>query len=58
MGGKRAERQIAIGESPRRCFEAIVDYESFPDWQRAVRDCEVVSRDERGRGERGSIRRA
>jgi uncharacterized protein YndB with AHSA1/START domain len=52
MGRKRAQRQIEIAGTPERCFEAIVDYESFPEWQRAVRSCTVVSRDGDGRGER------
>ena len=52
MGRKRAERQIEIEGSPRQCFEAIVDYDSFPDWQRAVKDVEVLSRDRAGRGVR------
>lgn len=50
MGGKRAERQILIDASPKRCFEALVDYETFPEWQRAVRACEVLTRDPEGRG--------
>ena len=50
MGRKRAERQIVIDASPRRCFDSLVDYESFPEWQRAVRDCEVLTRDRDGRG--------
>ncbi len=52
MARKRAERQIVIEDTPERCFRAILEYETFPDWQRAVRGCEVVSRDKRGRGER------
>ena len=39
-----------IEASPRQCFDALVDYESFPDWQRAVRGCEVLTRDREGRG--------
>ena len=50
MGRKRAERQIVIDASPKRCFEALVDYETFPEWQRAVRACEVLTRDRDGRG--------
>jgi uncharacterized membrane protein len=50
MGRKRAERQIVIDATPQECFEAIVDYESFADWQRAVKDVEVLSRDNDGRG--------
>jgi uncharacterized membrane protein len=52
MARKHAERQIVIDGSPQQCFDAIVQYESFPDWQRAVRSCSVVSRDKRDRGER------
>jgi uncharacterized membrane protein len=41
-----------IRGTPQACFEALLDYDSFPDWQRAVRSCDVLSRDRRGRGER------
>jgi uncharacterized membrane protein len=47
---KRAERQIVIESPPQACFDALVDYESFPDWQRAVRSTEVLTRDRQGRG--------
>jgi ribosome-associated toxin RatA of RatAB toxin-antitoxin module len=50
VGRKRAERQIVIEASPRQCFDALVDYETFPEWQRAVRACEVLTRDREGRG--------
>jgi hypothetical protein len=50
MGRKHAERQIQIAGEPADCFDAITDYESFPDWQRAVKDVDVISRDGRGRG--------
>ncbi len=50
MARKRAERQIVIDDTPRACFDALVDYESFPDWQRAVKSVEVLARDEEGRG--------
>ena len=50
MGRKGAERQIVIEASPRQCFDALVDYETFPEWQRAVRGCEVLTRDREGRG--------
>jgi hypothetical protein len=52
MARKRAERQIRIGGSPQECFDAMVDYDGFPDWLRTVRSCEVISRDKRDRGER------
>lgn len=50
MAPKRAERQIRIAAAPGECFDAITDYDSFPDWQRAVKDVEVLSRDRAGRG--------
>jgi uncharacterized membrane protein len=52
VGRKRAERQLVIEGTPQACFEALLDYDSFPDWQRAVRSSEILSRDKRGRGER------
>ncbi len=50
MGATRAERQIVIEERPQTCFAAFLDYESFPEWQRAVKGVDVLSRDNEGRG--------
>jgi uncharacterized membrane protein len=50
VGRKRAERQIVIDANPKQCFAALIDYESFPEWQRAVKSCEVLTRDREGRG--------
>jgi polyketide cyclase/dehydrase/lipid transport protein len=33
---RAAQRRVAIGASPDACFAALVDYESMPEWQRAV----------------------
>jgi uncharacterized membrane protein len=52
LGRKRAERQTEIDAPPRACFDALLDYETFPNWQRAVLSTEVLSRDGDGRGER------
>ena len=52
MGVKRAERQIVVQGTPQQCFDALLDFETYPDWQQAVRDCEVQSRDGKGRGQR------
>jgi uncharacterized membrane protein len=51
VGQKHAEHQIAIAAPPQACFDALTDYDSFPDWQSAVRSCEVLTRDAQGRGE-------
>jgi len=50
VGAKRAERQIVVDAPPRACFEALLEYETFPDWQRAVKSVDVLSRDTQGRG--------
>jgi ribosome-associated toxin RatA of RatAB toxin-antitoxin module len=41
---------LVIGAGPGVCFEAITAYETFPEWQAAVKDVQVLSRDEQGRG--------
>jgi uncharacterized membrane protein len=48
---KHAEQQIVVEGTPQQCFDALLDYHSFPDWQRAVKSVEVVTRDSAGRGE-------
>ncbi len=52
MGARTAERQIQVEASPSDCFRALVDFESYPDWQDAVKECDVRSRDSNGRGRR------
>jgi len=52
VGAKRAERQIVVQGTPQQCFDALLDFETYPDWQDAVKDCEVQSRDGKGRGQR------
>ena len=47
---KRAEHSAEIAAARERCFRALLDYESFPDWQRAVKSVDVLSRDDEGRG--------
>jgi ribosome-associated toxin RatA of RatAB toxin-antitoxin module len=48
---KHAEHQAIVAGTPQQCFDELLDYESFPDWQRAVKSVEVVTRDRKGRGE-------
>jgi uncharacterized membrane protein len=47
---KHAEQQIVVEATPQDCFDALLDYDSFPDWQRAVKSVEVITRDSAGRG--------
>jgi uncharacterized membrane protein len=52
VGVHRAERSIDVDGPPEACFEAITDYESFPDWQQAVERVEVLSHYDDGLAER------
>lgn len=49
MGARRAEQSTEIDGSAQDCFDAIADFESYPDWQSAVRRCVVLERDADGR---------
>lgn len=50
MGVHRAQHALEIDAPPAACFEALVDYESFPRWQAAVEEIEVLDRDADGLG--------
>jgi uncharacterized membrane protein len=50
VGRRRAERQIVIEASQQECFDTLVDYESFPDWQRGIAEVQVLTRHRDGRG--------
>jgi hypothetical protein len=52
MGLNWAEHTVEISAPIATCFEAITDYETFPKWQSAVVDTEVLDWDELGRGKR------
>lgn len=49
---KKASQRAIIDASPQACFDAITEFETYPQWQQAVQECEVLSRDEAGRGRR------
>ena len=55
MGKRHAERQIVVARSPQECFDALVDFETYPRWQTAVKACEVQSLDRDGRPRRVSF---
>jgi uncharacterized membrane protein len=50
VASKHAERQIEIQAPPQECFDALLAYETFPDWQRAVKGIEVLTRHKDGKG--------
>jgi len=52
MGMNWAEHTIEIDAPIETCFDAIVDYESFPAWQGAVVSTEVLDRGKDGLGRR------
>jgi hypothetical protein len=52
MGLNWAEHTVEIEAPIETCFAAIIDYETFPSWQSAVVDTEVLDWDTEGRGKR------
>ena len=50
MGMNWAEHTVEIDAPIETCFDAIVDYDSFPGWQGAVDSTEVIERDSEGLG--------
>jgi len=50
VAGNSARHQVEIAAPPEVCFDALLDYETMPEWSSAVRSCEVLSRDGDGRG--------
>jgi uncharacterized membrane protein len=52
MGLNWAEHSVEIEAPIETCFAAITDYETFPSWQSAVVDTEVLDWDTEGRGKR------
>lgn len=52
MGLNWAEHTVEIDAPIETCFAAIIDYETFPSWQGAVVDTEVLDWDSQGRGKK------
>jgi hypothetical protein len=50
VGITRAEQRLEIPASREACFDAIVDFETYPEWQNAVLRAEVVESYEDGLG--------
>lgn len=44
------EHSASVEASPEHCFATLTDYERFPEWQGALRRCEVLEREESGLG--------
>jgi ribosome-associated toxin RatA of RatAB toxin-antitoxin module len=44
VGASAAEHAEVIAASPEACLAALLDFASYPDWQSAVKDAEVLER--------------
>ncbi|MGQ0824014.1 MAG: SRPBCC family protein [Actinomycetota bacterium] len=53
-----ANERIRVEASAARCFDVAIDFESYPEWARDVREAKVVETDEEGRGTRVEFRAA
>ena len=52
---RSAAHSAEIAAARERCFAALLEYETFPEWQRAVKSVDVLARDEEGRGREGAV---
>ncbi len=50
MAVERGERTVQIAAPARACFEALLDFESYPAWQDSVKETRILERDPEGRG--------
>ena len=49
-GGTGSHVEVVAGTA-RACFDAITDWETYPEWQSAVKACTILERDPDGRWE-------
>jgi ribosome-associated toxin RatA of RatAB toxin-antitoxin module len=45
----RATHSVQIAAPAEACFDAVLDFESYPSWQRAMKSVRVLERDGDGR---------
>ena len=45
-----ANERIRVDAPADRCWDVAVDFESYPEWVRDVREVRIVERDDQGRG--------
>ena len=53
-----ASERIRVDASADRCFDVAVDFESYPEWLRDVKEAKILEVDEEGRGKRVEFRAA
>jgi ribosome-associated toxin RatA of RatAB toxin-antitoxin module len=53
-----ASERIRVEAPADRCFDIAVDFESYPEWVRDVKEARILERDGEGRGARVEYRAA
>ena len=53
-----ANERIRIEAAADRCWDVAIDFESYPEWVRDVKEVRTLERDEQGRGHRVEYRAA
>jgi uncharacterized membrane protein len=53
-----ASERIRVDAPADRCFDVAVDFESYPEWARDVREAKVLETDDEGRGTKVEYRAA
>ena len=53
-----ASERIRVEAPADRCYDVAVDFESYPEWVRDVREAKILEADEEGRGKRVEFRAA
>ena len=52
-----ASERIRVEAPADRCFDVAVDFESYPEWLRDVKEAKILEVDDEGRGLRGRVPR-
>jgi uncharacterized membrane protein len=53
-----ASERIRVDAAADRCFDVAIDFESYPEWARDVREAKVLETDAEGRGTKVEYRAA
>jgi uncharacterized membrane protein len=53
-----ANERIRVDAPADRCYDVAVDFESYPEWVRDVKEAKIIERDAEGRGTRVEYRAA
>jgi ribosome-associated toxin RatA of RatAB toxin-antitoxin module len=53
-----ASERIRVEAAADRCYDVAVDFESYPEWVRDVKEAKILETDDEGRGKRVEFRAA